>query len=315
MTALNTDHVATSGPTLTSKYGNRLGHTGKIRIPPPERLFGMCVSRYNQGKSHFFQSCPDAYIWNTDQSSVLQPDAVVWPVLDTETGRLMDADGKPMILTYEAILEKKKVLLEMAVKQEPRPAMVVIDSLTSFLRLLKDYCVRNARALGLKNDDVLNFKGLDGRAAYDWMYDQMMVLAQDLRNHGYGFYYVAHIKKERRAIKMGDDIVYAEDFEVSFTKAVAERLYPMMEMVFEIQKRRGSEEFVEEKIVQTSNGPTKIKQKGSRPTETFHLLTRNDTLPDGTLKPRIKMPDTLQLPAEHAWAFFASEYAKYAQRS
>jgi len=219
-----------------------------------------------------------------------------------------------MVLTYEKILEKKAVLIDMAEKKEPRPSMIVVDSLTSFLRLLKDYCVRNAVQLGMVREAVLNFKALDGRAAYDWMYDTLLSLPQELRNYGYGFYYVAHIKKERRAVKSGDDIVYTEDFEVSFTNAVAERLYPMMEMVFEIQKRRGVKEIVEKKTVNTSGGAREIEQKRTESVNTYHLLTRNDNLPDGTLKPRIKMPDIITLPETHAWDFFAAEYAKHAQR-
>ena len=170
------------GKTGAQKFSG-LGFSGQRMVHPPGQLLGLLVGMPSAGKSFFVQSNPNAFIINTDGTSTTNPNpqACMWPGV-TPNGEPMDVGGSKMVLTWDAILEKKKQLIHMSETGQPRPQTIVLDSLGPSIQLMKDWVTKKA---GREN-----WKELDGRRAWDDVYDGLLRFSLDLRRHGYGFFYV-----------------------------------------------------------------------------------------------------------------------------
>ena len=183
------------GETMSNKYEN-LGFTAQKMVHPPGKCFGLLVGMPGAGKSHFMQSNPEAFIINTDGTSTTNdtPQACMWPGVD-ENGYPIDVDRKQMVLSWDKILEKKDQLIELSKNNKPRPSTIVMDSLIPAIGLVKEYVTKKA---GREN-----WKDLDGRRAWDDVYESLLRFGMDLRKFGYGFYFICHIVNAK--IPLGDD--------------------------------------------------------------------------------------------------------------
>lgn len=288
------------GKTGVQKYSG-LGFTGKKMAHPPGQLLGLLVGMPGTGKSSFIQSNPNAFIINTDGTSTTNPtpQACMWPGV-TKEGQPMDVGGSKMVLTWEEILNKKNQLINLAENNCERPQTVILDSLGPAIQIMKDYVTKK---MGKEE-----WKQLDGRRAWDDVYDGLVRFSLDLRRNGYGFFYICHLVNAK--IPLGDDR-YTIRPELTITDNFYKRLFPMFELVAAFE----SDWIMESKQVQ-------MKGIGGKPgpmkTETTkvqkYFMTVNDEALAGITKCRVKLPDQIELPQESAWTSFEGQYIS-AQKS
>lgn len=200
---------------------SRLGFSGQTMSYPLGRLFGMLVGEQNSGKSYLFQSNPDAFIINLDESGVVHPScpATIWPGVNPD-GRSIDIDNKPLTLSWAAVEEKRKILLDLAARNEPRPTTVVIDTLMAAIRLLKPHI---ASQLGRDS-----FEQAHGPAAWDRLYETLVEFCMSLRQAGYGVWIVAHLS--RRWVSLSDTAA-VEELRLSMSEGLKDRLSRMVEII------------------------------------------------------------------------------------
>jgi hypothetical protein len=70
----------------------------------------------------------------------------------------------------------------------PGQETVVIDALGAALRLLRPYV---ASLYGREQ-----FHEIDGRLGWERLFDTLIEYGQNLRRHGYGVYYIAHLSRK-----------------------------------------------------------------------------------------------------------------------
>tara|TARA_R100000234_G_scaffold14294_1_gene7880 strand:- start:9597 stop:10487 length:891 start_codon:yes stop_codon:yes gene_type:complete len=279
-----------------SKYAD-LGFAARKMVHPPGKLLGLLVGMPGAGKSCFIQSNPDAFIINTDASSTTndEPQACMWPGVDEE-GRAIDVGSKPMVLNWQAVLDKKEQLIELAKKEAVRPATVIIDSLNPAIAMVKQHVTEKA---GKKS-----WKEMDGRRAWDDVYEELVRFATDIRKYGYGFYYICHIVNAK--IPLGDDR-YVIRPELTITDSFYKRLFPLFELVIAFE----SSWVTESKTVQMKGpggkpGPQKtVSEKVNK-----HFIKVNDEALSGITKCRVALPDQFEVPKFGAWESFVKKYSE-----
>ena len=288
------------GKTGVQKYSG-LGFSGQKMVHPPGQLLGLLVGMPGTGKSSFMQSNPDAFIINTDGTSTTNPtpQACMWPGVTSE-GQPMDVGGQSMVLTWDEILKKKEQLIKMSGSNTQRPQTIILDSLGPSIQLMKEYVTKKA---GREN-----WKDLDGRRAWDDVYDGLLRFSLDLRRHGYGFYYVCHLVNAK--IPLGDDR-YTIRPELTITDSFYKRLFPMFELVAAFE----SDWVTESKQVQMAGIGGK---PGPKRTETIksqkYYMTINDEALAGITKCRVDLPDRIELPQKAAWSSFEAQYIEAQQK-
>jgi len=228
----------------------KLGFSGQRMKYPLNALFGMVVGEQNTGKSYLFQSNPDAFIINLDLSSTVTPEcrATIWPGVN-EQGLPVDIDEKHIVLAWEKVLEKKQQLIDMARADELRPKCVVLDTITPCVRLLKPYI---AKKMGKASFDQAH-----GPAAYDKLFDEILSFAFDLRQVGYGVWFIAHLSRE--FLQISDDGAKQEELTLNLSAGMVRRLTPAVEMIAPVCCDRRSTTVMEKKIVKS--GTKEIERK------------------------------------------------------
>jgi hypothetical protein len=320
------------GNTVASKYGRLGGLQNKRMVPPPSALLGAIVGFSNSGKSNLAQSHPDAFIFNTDLSSTTHhpiAKAMIWPGLDSqgrpceqcsegETGSYLDDNLgwiRPCELTWDAMLEKKKLLIEMARNNEPRPSTIFIDTVFGAVKVCMPWIAKNAVSLGIWNGaPVADFKQLYGESSYDRLYDEIISLGTELRKVGYGVYFVVHLAE--KLVKRKGTAEREKETGFTITDNFWLRMFPMFEIVMEVDvitKTRATK--IPPKTVEIKGVKTVIG-KETTGTETYKQRVLIVDSPDPDLarivKQRIVMPGTFELPPQDAWAAFVELYNKHA---
>ena len=223
-----------------------LGFSGQRMQYPLNSMFGMVVGEQNTGKSYLFQSNPDAFIFNLDLSSTVIPEcrATIWPGINDE-GRPVDVDGKHIKLDWDKVLAKKQQLIQLAESNQPRPKCVVFDTITPMTRMLKPWV---AKQMGREK-----FEQLHGPAAYDKLFEEILQIAFDLRQHGYGVWFIAHLSKEFVQISEESSSKQTE-LILNLSGGMNRRLTPAVEMIAPICCDVVTEMVPRTKTIKMSNG-------------------------------------------------------------
>jgi hypothetical protein len=205
-----------------------------------DNVFGMLVGEQNSGKSYLVQSNPEAFIINADDSPVVNPkgQACIWPARDDQ-GRIIDLDGKPLVLTWEAIERKKEQLIQMAQSGVDRPRTIVLDTLFPVLRL-------------------------HGPMAYEKMYSTLIDFALELRQHGYGVWFVAHLSKKWVSL---DETKTVSEYGLSMSEGLRERLSKTVEMIAPVRA-----------VHQTTTEVTKVTTKVGNKDVTRNVATSKPSI-------------------------------------
>ena len=265
-------------------------------------MFAMISGPPASGKTNFFMGCDGAYIINLDQASMpaRTEDDIrcgVWPGVDDD-GQCVDVNGSSFAMTWEKVQEKVELLKDLAAKKEPRPEMVVFDTLSGMLQLATEYVTRK----GVKKD----FKELDGRRAYDDLYSLILNTCNDLRRHGYGVWLICHIVN--KSVQLGEDR-YEERPRLTITGGFWQRLFWQLELsgvitaewdveTYEREVKSGRVDSQGNEIVRKRPETRKVKK---------HTFTINHQDYLGITKGKVDFPD-LHLTREDAWNIFESAY-------
>lgn len=302
MTTVNKNYVKQKlavGKPITQRYKG-LGLAGPM-ISPPSKLFGFIVGMPASGKSSFMQSHPNALIINADLSSTTtsNPTAAMWPAMDPKSGMPVEpyksSEVRTIELTWDKILQMKKDLIVLANQDDDdRPETIVLDSLGSALALVRKYVTKKAG----KSD----WKDMDGRRAWDDVYENLVSFASDLRAAGYGVYYVCHLVNAK--IPIGDDR-YTFRPELTITDGFYKRLFPLFELVAAFECEIGTETTMIE--TQGPNGKKGPKRPSTVQYKRHYLKVNDETL-NGITKCRVNLPDKFLIPAEGGWEAFEAEY-------
>lgn len=298
----------TSGATISSKYPDLGGATALTSIAPLTGIMWLCCGFPNSGKSALLQGCPDAFIFNLDESSTTAkvPRATIWPWMDSVSGRSVDASG-PIILTWALVRQKIELLKKLAKENRTRPRMVVFDSLSSAISLLKVWVVEHAINLNLTSTTPGGWKDLNGKAAWDLLYDILVDTMRDLHSHGYGVCYVGHVVNAK--IPLGDDR-YLIKPELTITDNFYKRLFPWFEMVAAVSNRAVSEQETTEQKVRVL-GQEQVVKNTQTVTRNRRVFVTDDTDLQGILKIRVAIPGVMVLP-EDGWPVVEEAYRKAA---
>lgn len=161
----------------------------------PRFARGMVLGLPGSGKSTFLGSCPEALLVNVDCTTIGQSvRAGVWPPVN-DRGRALDpSTGKPMKMDWGALRRLTKTLKDLADKDEPRPDMIIMDTLPGTIRIAKEEV---ARQHGKSFDDM------HGMKAWPYVGDLLERLMNEINEMGYGFWWVGHVSN--KTIPIGDD--------------------------------------------------------------------------------------------------------------
>ncbi len=201
-----------------------LGFSGKSMKPHLAGNLGMLVGMPSSGKSSILQSCPDAYVFNLDLSpTVTDLKATIWPGLDS-SGRVIDTDGKPIELTWEAVLDKIRILIEMAKSGADRPAAVCFDSHHGLSRVLKPWIAKR-----YKKESFLDA----GEAGWRDHNAAISQLPFDLKKYGYGVWYSCHLSK--KYVQLSQELTEPVP-ELAMTDTLFKQLHPVFDIVAPVKK-------------------------------------------------------------------------------
>jgi hypothetical protein len=255
------------------------------------------------------QSCPDAFILNLDESSTTNadPQATLWPGISPD-GRTIDTDGTPFVVTWDHVLAKKKILIDLALANQNRPRIIVLDSLTAAIRLLQKWITQNAVELKISSEPRTDWKELHGPAAWDTLYTMIVDFMITLHSHGYGVYYIGHLVNAK--VPLNEDKFLIRP-ELTITDNFYKRLYPYFEMVAAIAVRDGTET-VERETKVNIRGVEKLEKRKETINVRKRYLVTDDTDMNEILGRRVKIPGMVELPETGSWESFQAIYLAHA---
>lgn len=291
-----------AGQHITQKYG-KFGTSGMRQTANPGFLFAMLVGFHGTGKTQFLASHPGALIINVDLNPppIYSPDspptvAQVWPTVG-EDGLPRDANGKPMLVTVQAIEDLTKEIIAAAKEGRPHPQTVVLDTATSMIPLLYAHFDEKLKATSSSGE-------AHGKAVWGKTYDWFVPWAMSLRAVGVGVYLNAHLTNE--VIPLGDD-QHKEEPRLSMAAKLYARIAPLLNLVvgFQIRKRTASEDVpYTYKVAGVERTGTK---KVNREIEEYIMVTEH-SLFGRLLRNRVGLPREIVIPKENAWDAFVQIY-------
>ena len=299
------------GATIQSKWEGLGGQIGAT-IAPLSGSTILILGQPGEGKSHLLHDCPDSYVLNPDVSSTSNPQAraAVWPSRSSDTGLVIGDNGRPIILSASDIFAKVDRLVALAREGKPRPRVVGIDSLSSLMHLIKIWMPHNANTIGLTREPVQEWNQLNGLAAYDWLYDRIVGIVQDLQRAGYGVAVIAHVVNS--VIQLDDNKSVIKP-ELTVTSGFWKRFYRLFDTVVAVSKKTESKTLITPGTVMVKGKAVPTRKKELKNITTYTLAVTNPQL-DGLTKKRVSFPDSITLPALHPWDVFEAEYEKARQR-
>jgi hypothetical protein len=272
------------------------------------------------GKTSIFLTNPGALVLNFDRTELPRYGAIpenpcdpaspeweaapkvpwlragVWPTRD-ERGNLLGVDGKPFRPTFEHYDEHVDKLVEVA-GTPAAPRLVALDTIAGMIELAQDKATRGAKKS--------HWRELDGRAAWDDVYNWIIDLAVRLRSAGYGVFLICHIVDKTLSIAGSTDTVAQVRVpSLTITENFWSRIFWRLEF--------SAACLAEDRAIQRTNDrtiPNTTTIIKDRVTEMrrVHFLTTTRNAYGGIVKSRVPFPETI-LSRSHPWHDFAAAYA------
>lgn len=175
------------------------GFTGVRMAVNPTSSLMMTAGKSGRGKSSFWHSCPNAFIFNADKSSTpRKPRAIVWPGIRADgtpvEGNTNDPEtATPIELTWAKLLEKRQQLIEVAKAGRRGPVETcILDTSDIAIKLCKVWMVEKHNVEHPENlKEVFEDIGVGGQ--YPELYSHILDFGLGLHNAGYGFCWVFHL--------------------------------------------------------------------------------------------------------------------------
>lgn len=296
-----------AGQTIQARYEGLGGYVAPA-WRPPERARALIIGFPKDGKSAFLQSHPGNYILNFDLSPTVTGTAraAMFPQVNEE-GQPVLRMGKTGPLTYSIMLDEIATLKRLAVEGKPRPQTVTIDCLNSWMRLARAWIVDNAVALNLWSADrqkPSGWKDLLGKAAYDYLYDHVVTVINDLFNHGYGVYVVTQVVNT--VMQVGDDRNTIKPDIVGFTDKFWMRVCDLFDFVGIVAKETvTSQKKVTQEVVVAGKTITRDNYVTTQSVRVVIADSHPDM--DGIAGSRVAF-GRVELPLTDGWASFSAAY-------
>ena len=310
--------IVAAPPRASSRWGELGGFGGRM-IASPEGVLGFVVGPPGSGKSALFQTCPDAFIFNLDPSSTTipgepgqeapQPKALMWPGISPE-GRTLADNGEPFVLSWSHVEQKVFVLKQMAQANKPRPKVVVFDSISAMISLIKAWLPGRAADFNIANENKTVWKELNGLAAWDFLYDRIIENFQTLRSHGYGVYVVGHVVNAK--VQLGENQTSFIP-ELTITDNFWKRLYPWFEIVLVAQALDEIVSIPDPRWKPDPKFPNAKPRMLPLQKRRVYLTTGGNEF-SGITKVRVPISTVLLEPASSAWDVFVTKYKEAAER-
>lgn len=260
----------------------------------PRRLYGLIAGKPSCGKTNLFLTCDGALILNLDRSEVTYNPSTrggVWPAKD-ESGACIGADGQPFSMNWGHVEEMVSRLVQMAETGEARPDLVVFDTLAGAIELGQEHIIQRA---GREE-----WKQLDGRRAWDDLYNMIVNAGNRLHNVGYGVYFTCHLVD--KYVQLETEEMQREITELTITSGFWKRLFWRFDLCLVCVSEDVSE-MVE--VEQQAGGRTRTIRKPV--TNRAYLLTSTRPKYIGITKSRVELPE-IRLSRENAWSDFEQAY-------
>lgn len=292
-------------------FGMASGGEAGSSVSPLDKIMGMLMGFKSDGKTTLFLGCHGALILNFDGLSTPAPQvektyptlAQIWPARN-KMGVLVGANGQPLIPDWPAVADLGDQLIKAAKANKPRPRMVIFDSSTAALRLLKDYVVVAAAELALAKADkeVKTFRNLEGRSGYDVMYDLLVGLSLELNAHGYGVWWNVHLSKRHIQLPAGGE---QEVTELSTTESLLKRISPFFEMIVKVRSGKQTRTVNQTREVAGRQISTPVQE--TRDVHTLHFRGNPDSQDpsERLLTCKIPMPESIEW---NSWTDFENTY-------
>lgn len=275
---------------------------------PSEPLSGTfaILKQRGAGGSHFFQSIPGALTLNFDPTPIVHHPhrGFIWPFCINNTLLEMDprypgdlGKAKPVSMTWESVIAKKQMLVDMAKAGRGRPSAVLIDTFDSCLDLIKKY-ITSANKV-----DVFGDLGIRGwELAYREFWDN---LYWPLLWAGYPIGIGIQIYNEpvyQSGMSQGPPPTPRPNWPLISEKAMA-YLCARCNMVGRIERYEKAGE-----VTTLPGGQKKYGTGGLARRIVFYDPACTD------MKVRGGVPTTLELPAHDPWKTYATAFAEAAKR-
>ena len=293
------EHTLATGTTLANKYPS-LGSVAGNSQYPLGKMFGLVVGESSSGKSFIMQSNPSAYIINVDETAAVYPNspAVMFPVAGPD-GRPEDENGNPIVMTWDHVEQKKKLLCELATDNKPRPQTVVLDTISDSIRLLRPYIAK------MYNRE--KFTDVDGRLGWERLFETLIDFAVTLRRHGYGVFFICHLA--RKHIPMAEN-QHVEEFRIMLSDGLYARLFPMFDVVIPVMAEWRTEERIIESSTTVAGKTVKRKVPQTVKLRKHVAAFENEKL-EGIVKTRtLSRMTTVELPEASPWSAIEEEFKR-----
>lgn len=299
-----TPSTLTTGPVFSQRYAALGGYTGSLPGAPLHKVKGALIGRTNVGKSHLIQSCPNSYILNADAAStVVNPIAAqIWPAKDSQ-GRLLGDNGAPITLKWSHLQEKRRILLDLAARNQPRPDTIFLDSFSAAISLAREFVMEKR---GATEWEAI---GGDKRTAWEMVHQEIIGMMDSLHRAGYGFFYIMHVTNAK--VEMGENRLVSQP-ELTITDGFWSKFQHALEFVGALRTDIESvTETVETPV--TVRGVTHTERRPVTTRRKVWFLTVNDPEYSGICRARTKtpLPDKIYLPPVNPWAYLESIYSQH----
>lgn len=278
-----------SGAPLAASYG-KYGSTGSTWAPGLDRIFAMLVGYPGSGKTRLLESNPGALVLNFDLSRTKDNvEAQVLPVLNRD-GSAIGPSGEAFTWTWDALDTIRKNLISAKASNSPRPTTIVFDGLRALMRIAES-------------------KWGTAYTAYGDIYDGITELALSLREAGYGVWLVSHVqpvKVKAKGAQLGDPPDLID--QITHSDKLHTRLFPFCELAALCFTEPFLEQVNTPKMATVSGKEVQVGTTITSVKSLKYFITAQPQMVPGVLKPRAKLPDRFELPAEGAWRAFETVY-------
>lgn len=279
----------------------QLGFASRAMSYPLTRMFGMLVGEQNCGKTYVMQSCEDAFIINCDLSGSPNPNAVSmsWPGIDPE-GNCLDVGNRPFVLTWDDVERKVDQLVQLAKTNQPRPAMIVFDTIAGMIRLLQPWVANSLNRS--------SFSDCDGRQAWDRLYAHIVDrVAMRLRAAGYGVWFIAHLGRSWVQI---DDQRSTEAIDFTMGTGLRHRLSAIVEVIVPVVSNKTVVPRTSNQIIPLPGGKSTTRPVHTSETVTTRKFAFGDPRYSSIARARVPNPlsDIDFTDSPNPWQRLVQEY-------
>lgn len=296
-----------------------LGFTDVIMQPRLDQLFMILAGRSGEGKSALLQSCPGAYIINSDISSTTtsgRPRARMWPGINPDTGQPVEPSleapgdprrGNPFRMSWAKILERKETLIQLATENViGRPRLVALDTVDMSVDLIMQDMIAN--------EGKASWEDLYGPSAWPKLYKAVVDFATDLRRVGYGVILSLHLG-DRTLHLQGNSKEYLRDVPL-ITDNFFNQIRRFAEIVACVEMENKQVPIMVTKnspdgkpLLDANKKPIKVPSGKTTPRSEVYLSFVSEKM-NNVAKKRAGLPDRIFLPKDNPWGAFEDAYNK-----